>query len=292
MFLDDMINDDPNKAEWLIRIKSETGIPLEWVSYARWDVIKTEAQAQKLLDAGCRGIYFGIESMKTEVGPMIGKITDREKILKGLHLVRKVFGDSALIKVSMIGGLPGETAEEFKESIDWMLRTEEGQYLIDRVSMTPLVIYRQDKGDLTASRNHPFAKYEVDEQQLKDFSAASDWKSPWGTRAFFGKLIGQLYHGVNPVFHQAHPFYFPMYHSFGVSLKDYVSSYRDRSHTFNLLPHEIQQKAKEFISLYKSRMLSLTPEQVDEGHNEFWASFPVRISTLQNNYQVIEFFKK
>ena len=277
MFLDDMVNDDPNKVDWLIQIKAETGIPVEWVSYARLEVIKTEEQAQKLIDSGCRGIYFGIESMKTSVGPLIGKVTDREKIVKSLRLVRSVFKDQAIIKVSMIAGLPTETKEEFTESIDWMMRTEEGQYLIDRVSISPLAVYREDKGSLTASRNYPFAQYVLDTEQAANYSAAPNWTSPWGTRAEFEVLVRGLYHGVNPLFHQAHPFYFPMYHNFGIKLEDYIRTYRDRSFTFTPNNHEIQARCAVLVGEYKQKLLNISPEQMDLYHNKFWEHFPVII---------------
>ena len=291
MFLDDMVNDDPNKVEWLIQIKEETGIPLEWVSYARLDVIKTEQQAEKLLKSGCRGIYFGIESMKTDVGPKIGKVTDREKIVNSLKMVRKVFGDDAFIKVSMIGGLPGETQDEFKSSINWMLHSEEGQHLIDRVSITPLVVYREDKGSVSASRNYPFAMYQLNEQMLNDYSAPPDWVSPWGTRTEFAKLIGSLYTGVNQAFHNAHPFYFPMYHSFGIKLADFIKSYRNRTFTSNPTNAEIHSKCTNLINEYKRTVLSLTHTDVDNAHQEFWLNFPIERSELQSNVKLITFFK-
>lgn len=277
MFLDDMVNDDPNKVDWLIQIKKETGIPIEWVSYARLDVIKTEENAQKLIDAGCRGIYFGIESMKTSVGPLIGKVTDREKIIKSLKLVRSVFKDQAIIKVSMIAGLPTETKEEFTESIDWMMRTPEGQYLIDRVSISPLAVYREDKGSLTASRNYPFAEYVLDQEQAANFSAAPNWTSPWGTRTEFEVLVRGLYHGVNPLFHQAHPFYFPMYHNFGIKLEDYVRTYRDRSFTHTPMNHDIQAKCLTLVNEYKQKLLAISPEQIQVHHQEFWDNFPIMV---------------
>lgn len=286
MFLDDMVNDDPNKVDWLIKIKQETGIPLEWVSYARLDVIKTPEQAQKLLDAGCRGIYFGIESMKTSVGPLIGKVTDREKIIKSLKLIRAVFKDKVLVKVSMIAGLPTETKEEFAETIDWMLRSEEGQDLIDRVSISPLIVYREDKGSLTASRNYPFAQYVLDADQAAKYSGAANWTSPWGTRDEFAMLVRGIYFGTNPVFHFAHPFYFPMYHNFGILLEDYVRTYRDRSFTFTPLNQDIQERCKILVAEYKQKLLAVTTEQISQYHNEFWEHFPIvaekRIIPIKN----------
>ena len=177
----------------------------------------------------------------------------------------------------MIAGLPTETKEEFTESIDWMMRTPEGQYLIDRVSISPLAVYREDKGSLTASRNYPFAEYILDQEQAANFSAAPNWTSPWGTRAEFEVLVRGLYHGVNPLFHQAHPLYFPMYHNFGIRLEDYVRTYRDRSFTHTPMNHDIQAKCLTLVNEYKQKLLAISPEQIQVHHQEFWDNFPIMV---------------
>lgn len=289
MFLDDMVNDDPNKLEWLKQIRTETGIPVEWVSYARLEVIKTEAHVQQLKDAGCRGIYFGIESLRADVGPKIGKITDPVKVKESLRLVRKVFGESILVKASMIVGLPGETLQEFKESTKWMMQSEEGQYLIDRVSISALAVYREDKGSLSASRNHPFAQYVLDPQEAADYSAAPNWTSPWSTRDECLKILPALYSGVNPHFHNAHPFYFPMYVNFGIDLGQYIRTYRARTFESVISTAEIHRKCNQFIGEYKDRLLNVTSEQVNEQHEVFWKTFP---KFNQSTEFVLSFFAK
>jgi radical SAM superfamily enzyme YgiQ (UPF0313 family) len=277
LIFDDMINDDPNKINWLTKIRNETGIPVEWTSYARLDSIKDEKQVQDMLSAGCRGLYFGIESLKADVGQKIGKITDREKIINSLYLVRQTFKNEALIMSSMIAGLPGETKGEFAESIDWMMRSEEGQYLIDRVAITPLMIYREDKGKVTANRNYPFSMYVLNEEQIRDWAYSPDWTSPWGTKAEFTDLSRSLYHDVNDRFHSTHPFLMPMFNNFGIKIADYVKSYRDRTFTHVPNNEEIIVKCKELAREYCQRMLQVTPEQVERCHSEFWSVFPITV---------------
>lgn len=274
MFLDDMINDDPAKIEWLIKIREETGIPIEWVSYARLETI-TKDFAHKLLTSGCRGLYFGVESFKKEVGPKIGKCTDPDRIIKSLTMLREVFEDNVLIKLSMIAGLPGETLEEFKETIDFLLRSEQGRYLVDRVSITPLNVYRQDKGEISKSRNYPFSEYKLDQQQLDDFSSPPEWVSPWGTKKAFTALIGSLYKGLPEIFHFAHPFYFQMFSSFGEHLVDFIRNYRTGDYEKCITTSKIRELSKEKIGIYKKLVQALTPDQLIESHNQFWQTFQI-----------------
>jgi radical SAM superfamily enzyme YgiQ (UPF0313 family) len=277
LFLDDMVNDDPNKVKWIKSIRDETGIPIEWAGYARLDMMTT-ASAEEMLASGCRGIYFGIESLKSDVGPKIGKITNRKRVVDSLHLVREVFKDDAIIMVSMIAGLPGETKEELTSSIDWMLRSEEGEHLIDRIAIMPLTIYRQDKGQISVNRNNPFSMYTLDEDHLRDYATSGEWTSPWGTKTEFAKLGGSLGHSVNSRFWITHPFYLLMYNNFGIKMADYNQSYRDRSFTHVPDSQTIRLKNKELCETYCHRVLQITPQEFEASHQKFWETFPILAS--------------
>lgn len=275
LFLDDIINDNTDKLDWLIRIRKETGIDLTWVAYTRLDMIKTEEQAQRFLDAGCLGVYFGIESLKAEVGPYIGKITDKEKIISHLQLCRKVWGDNILIKASLIAGLPTETKEEFFENANFLLNTAEGNYLVDRISISPLHVYVMDKGEITIGRNYPFAQYKIDKEIKKHYLDAQNWTSPWGTREEFFYLIRDVSSKVPQQVNLAHPFLFPMYETLGVDLRAFIKSIRDRTFTNALTSQQLIPMINEKILEYKKTIFSITEEDIEKYHKEFWKRFQI-----------------
>ncbi|MEM4260952.1 MAG: radical SAM protein [Candidatus Woesearchaeota archaeon] len=270
LFLDDIINDNTDKLDWLIRLRKETGIDLTWVAYARLDMIKTEEQAQRFLDAGCLGVYFGIESLKSDVGPYIGKITDKEKIISNLKLCRKIWGDNILIKASLIAGLPTETKEEFIENANYLLNTDEGRYLIDRISITPLHVYVMDKGEITIGRNYPFAQYKINKEVKKHYLDAQNWTSPWGTREEFFYLIRDVYSKVPQQVNLAHPFLFPMYETLGIDLRAFIKSIRDRTFTNALTSQQLISMINKKILEYKKMIFEITEEDVEKYHKKFW----------------------
>jgi len=179
MIVDHMINDYPEKLKYLIRIRDETGIDVRWGSYARLDTIKTKAQAQMFKDAGCAGVIFGIESMKKEVGPYIGKMTDRNKIKDLLYMFRDTVGDTVITSGSYIAGAPTETKEELHQTYEWQL-SPEGKHLLDHFIFTPLFIEPgiNERTEINRSRNDPFRDYVLAEGQEKSWGTG--WTSPWG----------------------------------------------------------------------------------------------------------------
>ena len=93
---DNIMNDYDEKLKFLIKIREKTGIDIRWTGYVRLDTIKRKEQAQLLLDSGIAGATFGIESLKKEAGPSIGKMTDKDKLLKSFDIFRNVIGDNEI----------------------------------------------------------------------------------------------------------------------------------------------------------------------------------------------------
>jgi radical SAM superfamily enzyme YgiQ (UPF0313 family) len=191
-----MINDHWEKIQYLIRIRDETGIDVRWASYARLDTIRTKKQAQMFRDAGCAGVIFGIESMKKEVGPYIGKITDGDRIKEILYNFRDAVGDTCITSGSFIAGAPTETKEELKQTFDW-LNSDEGTNLLDHYIFTPLFIEPgiNDRTKINKARVDPWRDYTFsDDPEIR--MRGTGWSSPWGTYEEFKKLAVE-YSSVN-----------------------------------------------------------------------------------------------
>ena len=192
MLTDNMVNDYKEKLFYLKRIREETGIDFRWTGFARLDIINTIEHAQLLKDSGVAGLIFGIESMKKEVGPYLGKMTDRDKLIKNLRLVRSVIEDTATISVSLIAGAPTETLEDLQTTYNW-LTSDEGSYLIDHFRFGPLFVspaQLNDRNEINRSRNNPFRDYYF--KTKKDSITGRNWTSPWGTYDQFKEISMQF----------------------------------------------------------------------------------------------------
>ena len=116
---------------------------------------------------------------KKEAGPSIGKMTDKDKLLKSFDIFRNVIGDNVITTGSFIAGLPTETPDDLIKTHKW-LNSAEGKHYLDSYTFTSLMLYdgNEDKNDINKSRNDPFGEY------VKHGSPAL-WTSPWGTSSKF-----------------------------------------------------------------------------------------------------------
>lgn len=271
LFTDDMMNDNDIKLKWLTEIRND--VDIRWSGYSRLDVVNEE-WARLFKSSGAAGIYFGLETFKKSIGPMIGKMTEGEKVKDLLRIVRNEIQDDTIIKASFIAGLPTETYDEFSETINWVLYSDEGQHLIDRISINPLHVFKSRKsiGLSETNRVEPFKDYIIEEDISKNYSAKQNWSSPWGTREGWGELTKSLYKNKNRNFFSIHPFYFTTYVNCGVDIQKLINDYRQKKEiTTSIKPY----MSKYLISQYKKNILDLTEDNINEGHKEFWETFPI-----------------
>ncbi|HPL18477.1 MAG TPA: radical SAM protein, partial [Spirochaetota bacterium] len=95
------------------------GIRHEWTAFARVDTVNREL-LEIMKKAGCSMLCFGIESGVQEILDRVKKKTTLEKIEKALALCREV---GILPMASYIMGLPGETPETVKQTMDFAKST-------------------------------------------------------------------------------------------------------------------------------------------------------------------------
>ncbi len=91
------------------------GIKHRWNAFARVDTV-TKELLEKLLEAGCNALCFGIESGNQEILDTIKKKTTIEKCRKAVDLCHEA-GIEPMC--SYIMGLPGETPETVENSLDF-----------------------------------------------------------------------------------------------------------------------------------------------------------------------------
>jgi Radical SAM superfamily len=248
-FTDNIMNDYHVKLEWLKQIRQETDIDLRWTGYVRLDTIKTVSQAQLLKDSGIASCIFGIESLKKEVGPYFGKITDKTKLLESLKIFRDVLGDTCLTTGSFIAGAPTETKDELQQTFEWLI-SDQGRYYIDNYFFTPLVIFQNnnDKNDINRARNNPFRDY---------ITKGFRWTSPWGTSEEFAEIINQynLYSFENLNYSKFSGFNLPIISNYGFAIEDIISAVRNKK---SILTDKRSVNNQNFIQNYKKKVLELT----------------------------------
>jgi radical SAM superfamily enzyme YgiQ (UPF0313 family) len=133
---DDTLNDSVEKVEALHQALTKMPFPVTLGSYARLDLIISHPHTLDLMyEMGSRSFFFGIESLNKKSGQAIGKGMDPDKIKKGLDYIKTRYPD-ILITGSFIFGLPHETKESLKNTIEYLKVSP-----IDHFAISPLVIH-------------------------------------------------------------------------------------------------------------------------------------------------------
>jgi radical SAM superfamily enzyme YgiQ (UPF0313 family) len=105
-----------------------------WFSgFIRADLmISRKEEKEELARLGFLGHHYGIESFNKESVKVIGKGMDPERIKAGLIDTKNYFMNRGLYRgsISLIIGLPGDTAEQTESTIDWLKENWQGQSFI------------------------------------------------------------------------------------------------------------------------------------------------------------------
>jgi radical SAM superfamily enzyme YgiQ (UPF0313 family) len=129
-FNDSLINCNIKSLEKFCDLLIEENIGLEWTCNARIRPEMNDELLGKMRQAGCIGLWFGIES-----GSM--RILRRMKKGYDLETARQVIHDTAKngirVQIFMIVDFPGETPKDFNASIAFL---EQNYHFIDQVSVS------------------------------------------------------------------------------------------------------------------------------------------------------------
>ena len=109
LFVDDTFNDSVEKMQMIKEIRDETGIPFEFWSYARLDLLRAQPKMVDLIEEiGWKSFTFGVETFNKSSGSAVGKGADPEKLKKFLIDLRARYPDR-LFQINFIVGLPNDT---------------------------------------------------------------------------------------------------------------------------------------------------------------------------------------
>ncbi|MCP4630474.1 MAG: B12-binding domain-containing radical SAM protein [bacterium] len=91
------------------------GLKLTWTSFARVDTVSEELLT-KMKEAGCSAVSFGVESGNPTILEKIKKGITREQVVAAVNMCRQA---GVLPHASFILGLPGETPQTIRETMDF-----------------------------------------------------------------------------------------------------------------------------------------------------------------------------
>ncbi|RWD70277.1 radical SAM protein [Mesorhizobium sp.] len=111
--VDDTLTVNRNHIKALCNLFIERRLPVTWTCFARIDTLD-EAMMLMMSQAGCKGIYLGIESGDESILRDIRKPKLNETLLKRFSVALSLFRVTA----SFIWGFPMEEVSAFRESID------------------------------------------------------------------------------------------------------------------------------------------------------------------------------
>jgi len=97
----------------LCNLMIDNKLDLEWVCDTRVDLVNDELLAL-MSKAGCKTIWFGVESASPKILKEIGRNTTPEQVEKAFKLCKK---NGIKVACSFMLGLPGETLKDMEESL-------------------------------------------------------------------------------------------------------------------------------------------------------------------------------
>lgn len=139
-FLDDLINDSPEKIDLLHRIIASLPFKIYFSGYLRLDLLwKYPDMIQKLKDMGLVSCFFGIETINDASGKVVGKGLGRHRIEQALEWCHDVWQGDVHIEAYVILGLPKDTIDTGPESFAWAQDLHNRGWL-HQIYFKPLVI--------------------------------------------------------------------------------------------------------------------------------------------------------
>lgn len=136
-FSDDCFNDSREKVESVCSTLSSLPFKVDFVTYARPDMsVKYPDTLEAMVEAGCAGIFWGIETFNWKAGLKAGKGMRPELIIEAFADWRRKYKEKCIFQGSFIVGLPGETPESQRQTIETVCESD----FFDLVSIGPLNI--------------------------------------------------------------------------------------------------------------------------------------------------------
>ena len=102
-------------------IREETGIPFEFWSYCRLDLLRAQTKMVDMIgEIGWTSFTFGIETFNKASGSAVGKGANPEKLKEFLISLRERYPEHKF-QINIIIGLPSDTEEDAITTTQWFI---------------------------------------------------------------------------------------------------------------------------------------------------------------------------
>jgi radical SAM superfamily enzyme YgiQ (UPF0313 family) len=163
-FYDDTFTFDKKRVLEICEEMKKRNVNLPWDCRTRVDQVSKEVLA-KMRDANCQLIHFGIESGNQKMLDAMKKGTTVEQNERAIKLTKEV---GISVAISVIVGYPGETVDMFKQTLDFIRRTEPDYvYMCDAVPYPGTELYKLLK-DSGMEMSSEWSRYHEETQVFKN----------------------------------------------------------------------------------------------------------------------------
>lgn len=131
-FIDDTFTVHTNRVIEICKRMVELNLDLEWTCLSRLDTLRPE-MLPWMKKAGCKRIYFGVESGSPKVLKSLNKDID---LTYGEQVIRNCKNNGIETLGFFIVGAPAEDEVEFQKSIEFAIRSQ-----LDYVTVSELILY-------------------------------------------------------------------------------------------------------------------------------------------------------
>ena len=217
MISDELVNESISKLEMLVSLAKRLPFKLEYTAYARMDLVVRYSQMIPLLkESGAVGLSFGIETFNHSAGKAVGKGMDPNRIKETLNRCKDYWKDDIIISSNFIVGLPGETMEDVKKTVDYLL---EPDCPIDAFELHLLTIKESNDGKAgnkmgddpqkygyTIDKNKGWINNQMDREEAKNFlnNLKNDTvvknKRKFMSATYIGRIMS-LGYSIKDIFH-------------------------------------------------------------------------------------------
>lgn len=182
---EDTFNDTDEKINMLHEIAQSLPFKLRLMGYIRADLLAAKPyNIKKLIDSGFTSMHFGIETFNEYAGAIIGKGMSSIKLKETLIKLKKDY-PQIYINGTFIVGLPNETAQNIRDTAQWIVDSK----TMDFWTFNPLMIPKQQQFFFSSEFSNNYLTYGYSKMTQLEIDASDKDKS----RLLFGsKLIDHM----------------------------------------------------------------------------------------------------
>jgi len=142
-FCDSFINYSPEWLEDFCRLIIKNKLKIKWEAQARVDSLTPEL-IKLIKQSGCYNLFIGLESASDN---LLGQMNKGFKVGTAYDFFKKLTQAGLHFEVSLIFGHPQETENDFKNTLDFIVKNKK---IIPKIAQAnPFVDYFADSGDKT-----------------------------------------------------------------------------------------------------------------------------------------------